>query len=76
MLKPGERFNAKVPPSYGGGSFFAYVEDVKDWQTLTEVDKKKQAPMLKNALGALCNSVKTRMVREELIKRYWSDILH
>ena len=33
VLKAGERFNAKIPPSYGGGSFFAYVEDVRDWET-------------------------------------------
>ena len=68
QLKPGERFNSKIPPSYGGGSFFAYMEDVKDWQTLTDVDIKKQGPMLKNALGPLCGTVKTRLLREELVK--------
>ena len=55
LLKPGERFNAKVPPSYGGGSFFAYMEDVKDWETVTELYEKRRAPALKNALYGLAN---------------------
>ena len=50
-LKPGERFNAKIPPSYVGGSFFAYMEDVEDWETLSDADVKKRGPLLKNALS-------------------------
>ena len=40
LLKPGERFNAKVPPSFNGGSWFQYEEDVRDWITMTDLTEE------------------------------------
>ena len=68
QLKPGERFNAKVPPSYGGGSWFAYEEDVQDWETLTELDVKKRGPALKNATYGMANLPKKTLEREKLVQ--------
>ena len=75
QLKPGERFNSKVPPSFGGGSWFAYEEDVRDWEFLTELDEKKRGPALKNALYGLANLPKKTLERERLAQADGVDYL-
>ena len=49
-LRPGERFNQKIPPSYDGEiSFFAYERLVIEWCSITVVEPDKRAPMLLHA---------------------------
>ena len=49
-LRPGERFNQKIPPSYDGEiSFFAYERLVIEWCSITTVEPDKRAPMLLHA---------------------------
>ena len=70
LLKPGERFNAKVPPSFNGGSWFQYEEDVRDWLTMTDLSEERQGPALKNAIqGHMVWLQKKTLLRTELIKK-------
>ena len=49
-LRPGERFNQKIPPSYDGEiSFFAYERLVIEWCSIAVVEPEKRAPMLLHA---------------------------
>ena len=49
-LRPGEKFNQKIPPSYDGEiSFFAYERLVIEWCSIAVVDAGKRATLLLHA---------------------------
>ena len=41
----------KIPPAFGGtGSLFAYEDAIDDWEDITELEKPKRGPALRNRL--------------------------
>ena len=50
-LKPGERFNHKVAPSFDGiERWYVFEELVRDWCDITSIDVKQRGPHLRNRL--------------------------
>ena len=50
-LRPGEKFNQKIPPVFDGNqSFFSYSKMVHEWCSITTIDKDKRALMLRHGL--------------------------
>ena len=50
-LKPGERFNHKVAPSFDGNErWYVFEELVRDWCDITSIDVKQRGPHLRKRL--------------------------
>ena len=51
-LKHGEKFNAKIAPSFDGTmSWFLFYETVQDWLEVTVIEPTKRGPSLRNRLS-------------------------
>lgn len=57
----------KVPPSYDGrGSWFTYEDAIDDWCDITELEKEKQGPALRNRLEGDAAIYRSLLDRERL----------
>ena len=57
----------KIPPSYNGGTiWFAYEEQVLEWEDLTELAVERRGPALKSRLEGPAAIVKPFLDRDQL----------
>ena len=57
----------KIPPSFDGtGSFFAYEDAIDDWEDITELEKAKRGPALRNRLLGGASIYKRIFDRDQL----------
>ena len=62
-----QQVTTKVPPSYDGrGSWFTYEDAIDDWCDITELEKEKQEPALRNRLEGDAAIYKRLLDRERL----------
>ena len=66
-LRPGEKYNVKTGPSFGGReSFWQYEIDVADWLDVTQLPKEQRGPELRNRLYGDASLYKHELEREKL----------
>ena len=76
-----QQVSTKIAPAYDGStSWFSYEEAIDDWLDITELDKEKQGPALRNRLEGNALQFK-RLLDRELLRhpvngvKYFKDIL-
>ena len=79
-LKPGERFNHKVAPSFDGNErWYVFEELVRDWCDITSIDVKQRGPHLRNRLTGSAIAFKPQFdkakLKEEDGVEYFLDFL-
>ena len=76
-LKPGERFNHKVAPSFDGNErWYVFEELVRDWCDITSIDVKQRGPHLRNRLTGSAIAFKpqfdkAKLKEEDGVEYFW-----
>ena len=52
-LRPGEKYNERIPPEFDGTGLWQYERAVKDWLDLCKLDEEKRGPAMNGSRETL-----------------------